>query len=161
MAPLRDYVRRLRQRGLGEIPDFDPFDGGIHARILFLLEKPGPMTSLDGQRAGSGFISRNNDDATAEATYNFLLQAGIPRTLSILWNLIPAWNGVRKVTPLERANGLHAIDELCGLLPNLNVVVLVGRTASRAKAYFEAKRLPREMGRHPPTMGAGACLRQR
>jgi hypothetical protein len=49
------------------VPDFDPLDGGVNAQVLFLLEKPGPMAAEDGKRAGSGFISRDNDDGTAEA----------------------------------------------------------------------------------------------
>lgn len=72
IAPLTEYVAKLRLRGLGEVPDFDPLDGGIEARILFLLEKPGPMTAEGGKRIGSGFISRNNDDSTAAATIGFM-----------------------------------------------------------------------------------------
>ena len=58
--------------GVGPVPDFDPLDGGIETRTLFLFEKPGRMTA-DGfaRRFGSGFISRNNDDQTAEATFAF------------------------------------------------------------------------------------------
>src|SRR5215472_17455807 len=63
MRPLTAHALKLRKSGQGQVPDFDPLDGGINARILFLFEKPGPMTS-DGR--GSGFISRNNDDPTAE-----------------------------------------------------------------------------------------------
>jgi hypothetical protein len=61
--PLTSYVHELRDRGFGEVPYFDPLDGGIKAEALFLFEKPGP------QAAGSGFISRNNDDPTAENTF--------------------------------------------------------------------------------------------
>ena len=63
MAPLTEYAAKLRERENVEVPDFDPLDGGIEALSLFLFEKPGPMTaeSKSGQRAGSGFISRNND----------------------------------------------------------------------------------------------------
>jgi hypothetical protein len=66
IAPLTDFAARLRERGSIEVPDFDPFDGGIHAQVLFLFEKPGPMTASNN---GSGFISRNNDDRSAEATF--------------------------------------------------------------------------------------------
>lgn len=44
MAPLNAMVTALRAEGRGAVPDFDPLDGGVGARILFLLEKPGPMT---------------------------------------------------------------------------------------------------------------------
>lgn len=63
--PLAAFVDGLRQDGSVELPDFDSLDGGIHACILFLLEKPGPMTAKNGKRNGSGFISRDDNDATA------------------------------------------------------------------------------------------------
>ena len=47
----------MRVCALDEVPDFDPLDGGVEARALFLFEKPGRMTA--GQ-SGSGFISRDN-----------------------------------------------------------------------------------------------------
>src|SRR5687768_13788587 len=68
MAPLKAYAARLRRPGI-EVPDFDPLDAGVRARVLFLLEKPGPMTAEHGKRTGSGFVSRNNDDSTAEAIF--------------------------------------------------------------------------------------------
>jgi hypothetical protein len=77
IAPLTAYVATLRDRGMSEVPDFDPLDSGKDARVLFLFEKPGPKTSEVG--GGSGFISRNNDDPTAEATFRFMQEANIPR----------------------------------------------------------------------------------
>lgn len=133
IAPLNLYTAKLRQQGSGEVPEFDPFDGGIGAEILFLFEKPGPMTS-DGR--GSGFISRNNDDPTAEATFKFMQQAGIPRKLTVTWNIIPWWNGTRKITGQELQKGLACLDELIRLLPRLRAVVLVGKHAARAQGHL-------------------------
>ena len=62
IAPLTAYAVGLWHPGV-EVPDFDPFDGGVDARALFLLEKPGPLTAAsrpDVRRTGSGFISRDN-----------------------------------------------------------------------------------------------------
>jgi hypothetical protein len=67
IAKLTTYASKLREGGDVEVPDFDPLDGGGDARALFLFEKPGPMTAESGRRPGSGFISRDNDDPTAEA----------------------------------------------------------------------------------------------
>lgn len=103
IKPLTDFVRRLRETHDAEFPDFDPADGGVNASIIFLLEKPGPMTSsARAGRSGSGFISRDNDDPTAEATFNFMIQAGIPREKTVLWNLVPGWNGT-----LHGAHSVH------------------------------------------------------
>ncbi len=63
VSPLTEYVERLRfARGGGEaVPWFDPTEAGITARILLLLEAPGPRAiGAGGPRpaaAGSGFIS--------------------------------------------------------------------------------------------------------
>ena len=102
-------------------------------------------------------MSRNNDDATAEAIYRFMLQAGIPRSITALWNMIPWWNGTREITQVERVEGLRSIDDLRQLLPNLAAVVLVGGTASRARKYFESRNLPVVTSYHPsPIVRAAA-----
>lgn len=139
ISPLAGYVSTLRNRLELEVPDFDPLDGGVEARALFLFEKPGPMTSEEGRtsRTGSGFISRDNDDPTAEATLTFMRQAGIPRTETVLWNTVPAWNGTRQIAKEELLAGLACVDELVSLLPRLRVVVLVGKKAGKAKQHVK------------------------
>lgn len=54
VKPLTDYVAKLRKRGPGEVPDFDPLDGGVNARVLFLFEKPGPKDRSRRRMGGSG-----------------------------------------------------------------------------------------------------------
>jgi len=151
VAPLTAFVAGLRRRASVEVPDFDPLDGGTEARILFLFEKPGPMTARDGSRSrsGSGFISRDNDDPTAEATFNFMIQARIPRKLTVTWNVIPWWNGTRKVTASELREGVECIRELTTLLPKLRVVVLVGDKAAKARPYLEMTGLALFASAHP------------
>ncbi|RTZ48050.1 uracil-DNA glycosylase [Candidimonas sp. SYP-B2681] len=135
IAPLTAFVENLRaKRPTWEFPDFDPLDGGVDADILFLLEKPGPMTSSGGK--GSGFISRNNDDPSAEATFVFMNKAGLPRKRTVLWNIIPGWNGSRKVTSAELRLGVEDLNVLLPLLPKLRTIVLVGKRAQRARELF-------------------------
>jgi len=140
VRPLTAYVDQLRACSPDEFPDFDPLDGGVEARMLFLLEKPGPMTSaLRTGRAGSGFISRDNDDPTAEAIFDFMRKAGIPRRETVLWNLIAGWNGTRKVTAREVREGALETLRLVRLLPRLRAVVLVGKRAERAYPLLAAE----------------------
>ena len=143
VAPLTRYATRLRARPNVEVPDFDPLDGGINAKVLFLFEKPGPMTATSGRgrRVGSGFISRNNDDDTAEATHRFMKEAGLPRQDTITWNTVPWWSGIRRVTRLERAEAACELENLIALLPDLHTVVLVGRTAGQARPYLKGLRV--------------------
>lgn len=147
VAPLTAYTEALRNQGIGEVPDFDPFDGGTDARVLFLFEKPGPKTSEAA--GGSGFISRNNDDPTAEATFQFMREAKIPRKLTATWNVIPSWNATRAITSDELRHGAARVEELVGLLPNLRAVVFVGKKAHKAKPYLEGKAVQLFSSSHP------------
>jgi uracil-DNA glycosylase len=137
IAPLVAYADGLRRDGV-EAPEFDPLDGGVEAEILFLFEKPGRMTAEDGGRAGSGFISRDNDDPTAEAIFRFMREAGISRESTVIWNVIPCWNGTRKVTAKEIRDGTESLRALIELLPKLAAVVMVGKAAARARPCLEA-----------------------
>ena len=149
MRPLNEYAAGLRKRPGVEVPDFDPLDGGVDARLLFLFEKPGPMTAADGARRGSGFISRDNDDPTAENTFTFMREAGISRKLTVTWNVIPWWNGCRKVTAAELREGAEETRRLTGLLPRLRAVVFVGVKARRARRHLEDTGLAFFSSDHP------------
>lgn len=149
VLPLTAFSATLRERGAVEVPEFDPLDGGIDARVLFLYEKPGPMTAEGGKRTGSGFISRNNDDDTAEATFHFMQEAAIPRKLTVIWNVIPWWNGTVKVTGDEINEGVACVVDLIRLLPKLRAVVMVGLKAAAAQPYLKTTGLALLTSDHP------------
>ncbi len=163
MRPILAEIGALRLRPGAVVPDADPLDGGAGARMLFLLEKPGPMTDPNraGPRRGSGFVSRDNDDPTAEATWHFMAEAGIPRRMTLIWNVIPWWNGTIAIGRGELAQGL---------LPALRGVVLVGRKAGRAQPLLAGRGLHLATSPHPspqvraafPVMwrGIGAAWRE-
>ncbi|WP_343665004.1 uracil-DNA glycosylase [Paraburkholderia tropica] len=141
IAPLASHVNALRSKHPDwEFQDFDPLDGGVEADMLFLLEKPGPMTSPTGKKIGSGFISRNNDDPTAENVFNFMRTAGIERKRVVLWNVIPGWNATIKYNAAEIRRGVEELRDLLPLLPNLHTVVLVGKPAQRAYSLLQTLR---------------------
>jgi hypothetical protein len=127
MQQLSRYVTELR--AYGDVPDFDPLDGGEEAKVLFLQEKPGPKTSGNN---GSGFISMNNDDATATNSFKFLQAIGIPREAVVFWNAMPWWDGTIKYTRHELIKGVGQVRGLLEHLPNLRAVVLVGVPARKA-----------------------------
>ena len=70
-----------------KIPQFDPLDGGIDAECLFLLEAPGPKA------VNSGFVSRNNPDETAKNFFELNVGAGLERSKTITWNVVPWYVG--------------------------------------------------------------------
>jgi uracil-DNA glycosylase len=107
----------------------------VNARVLFLLEAPGPKAA--GTTASSGFVSSNNPDPTAENLWDLIHNAGIARADTLIWNIVPWYvgeNGHIKPAPKEDIKqALPHLKALLDLLPRLNMLVLVGRKAQSAK----------------------------
>lgn len=137
ISSLTHFVETIRKEtGLNnEIPYFDPLDGGIHAKCLFLFEAPGPRA------VGSGFISRNNPDETAKNFFELNHQAGLPRKLTISWNIVPWYIGTRsKICPANKKDieeGKEYLFRLLSLLPHLKIIVLSGRKAQKAETLMK------------------------
>lgn len=143
IAPLTrfvDEIRRQRQASCPNfrpehIPYFDPLDGGINARVLFLSEAPGPRA------VRSGFVSRNNPDKTAEN--NFVLQdeAGIVRTMTVRWNVVPWYLGDgKRIRAANHGDLIQSRPYLGSLLPilgHLRIIVLLGKKAQAAWDYAD------------------------
>ncbi|WP_458071113.1 uracil-DNA glycosylase [Rhodanobacter sp. BL-MT-08] len=140
IAPLTAFVETLRMEAGPDasIPYFDPWDGGVEAKILFLLEAPGPKA------VGSGFISRNNPEETAKNFFELSTEAQIPRKETVIWNSVPWYIGtgtkIRAATPSDLEAGLRPLPRLLELLPKLQAVVFVGKKAERARAQVEKLR---------------------
>ena len=135
MAALRSFVGRLRALH-GPVPDFDPADGGVAARILLLLETPGPAIWK------TGFVSMDNATGTSANLRRFLAEAGVDRTGLAIWNTVP-WvihTGGPNRPPRtgEIRAGLAALPALLPLLPSLHCVVLAGRVAALAEPVVRA-----------------------
>lgn len=121
------------------------------ARILLLLEAPGPKATRE--RGGSGFVSPDNDDGTAENMWRLLEEAGIDRPSDLVtWNVVPWYIGtnakIRAADVNDLAAGRRYVSELIGLLPNLRVVVLIGKKAAKAWAGLDPG-LPAIEAPHP------------
>lgn len=136
IAPLIAHAQQITAR-LGssyQIPYFDPCDGGIHSEVLFLLEAPGRKA------IGSSFISRNNPDPSARNMCTLLNTVGLPRTITLLWNIVPWYVGsesrIRAVKKSDIATAIPFLKELIDFLPNLKAIVLVGRKAQTAKSQI-------------------------
>ena len=151
MRPLAAYAASLRAQGRGAVPDLDPLDGGTGARLLLVLEKPGPGAVLPG---GSGFVSRDNPDPTARTCRTAL--AGIPRAGVVIWNAVPWWNGRMTLRAGERRAGLVELPALLALLPGLRAAILAGRAAGGAAGVMQAHGVPVFPSVHPsPQARAG------
>ena len=131
IAPLTEFVRRLRAERGDVVPWFDPTEAGTKARILMLFENPSRRADA---AQGSGFISADNNDVSAKNMWGFLRKAGIDRSRDVVaWNIVPWYVGdertIGKVKTSDIDEARPALLELLGLLPNLGVVILFGRKA--------------------------------
>lgn len=135
-VPLRQWIEQLQEsvheQGL-DIPHFDPIGGGVRARVLYLLEAPGPKAAR--QHGGSGFISMDNNDPTAKNVFTLTQEAGLDRRWVLAWNIVPWYVGtgdkIRPVKLGEVIEGQQHLRELISLLPDLRVVVTMGMPARK------------------------------
>lgn len=136
MIPITNFVHRLRESMEGEtaIPYFDPWDGGVEAEVMFLLEAPGPKAR------NSGFVSMNNPDETAKNFFEISREAGVDRKRIIIWNTVPWYIGSgRKIRPAKSSDivdGAQSLAELLHLLPKLRAIVLVGGKAQKIENHI-------------------------
>lgn len=139
VRPLRAFARTIAAERSAEVPDPDPLDGGVEARLLLLLETPGPSIGR------TGFVSRDNATGTAANLFRFLAEAGIARRDTLIWNAVPwvihapgALNRAPRRSEATAAAPYFA--PLLALLPRLAVVVPAGRFAHEAAAPLAALR---------------------
>lgn len=147
MKVLGPFVDELRLDWPGRaIPGFDPKDGGSAAKVLFLLEAPGPRA------VDRNLISRDNDDQTAAHFKALLADAKIERAETALWNVVPWYIGNADRTKIRPAcvSDLREADaqlvKLLHLLPALCAVVLVGRKARHKSMRALVEREASEVG---------------
>jgi hypothetical protein len=148
------------------VPWFDPDDAGINARILLLFEAPGRRaTGEAGPRpdaCGSGFISLDNNDENAAATWRIFRDLNIDRSRDVLlWNIVPWYLGsdrrIRKPSDQELDEARPALVRLLGMLPELRVIVLFGDSALRGwrraqipfPILWAPHTSPQSLNRHP------------
>lgn len=137
MEPLAAHLADIAMaRGrTDDLPAFDPCDGGTNARILFLLEAPGPKA------VAFGFVSRNNPDPTAKNICELLRDAGIARANTALWNICPWYVGdgqghIRPVTSADIREAQPFVPGLLACFPRLEHIVLVGLRAQSAAPWL-------------------------
>jgi uracil-DNA glycosylase len=105
---------------------------GIHARVLAVLRDPGPKA---GGVKGSGFLSVENDDPTAERQLRFITEAGLDPAEVVPWNAYP-WYINKKPNADQLRDGTEPLRQVIGLLPELQVILLLGGTAQQTWSYF-------------------------
>jgi len=136
VEPLMALIALWRARGL-DVPNVDPNDGGVFAKVLFLLESPGP------QVVRSGFISRENRDDSARNMSKALNEAGFTRAETLLWNVVPycvsSSDRNRNASLAQIRMAAPDTNAFIDLLAELRAVVLCGRRAQYAESYLSIR----------------------
>jgi hypothetical protein len=133
VAPINRLVDELgRQAEAGSPPYVAPMYRGVDAPALAVLRDPGPKA---GGARGSGFLSVENDDQTAERQCAFFAEAGLDPADVVPWNAYP-WYINDRPTRAQLAAGVEPLRRLIELMPRLCVVLLLGKDAQAAWQLF-------------------------
>jgi uracil-DNA glycosylase family 4 len=139
-APIRELAAQIRVATGRPVPEPDPLDGGAEARLLLLLETPGPRL-----RHEDAIVSRDKPGGTGANLRRFLDASGIARRDTLIWNAVPwiihapgATNRAPRMAELRA--GLEWLPPLIERLARLRVVVLAGRFAAAAEGLIRAAR---------------------
>lgn len=133
IAPINRLVDDLgRDRPDDRPPYVAPMYRGVDAPVLAVLRDPGPKAA---GAQGSGFLSVENDDQTAERQCVFFEQAGLDPADVLPWNAYP-WYINAAPNRAQLTAGLDPLRRLVELLPRLRVVLLLGRDARAAWQMF-------------------------
>lgn len=123
LAKLTEFAQRIATERKADVPLFDPASGGVDAKVLLLLESPGPASS------GSGINSPDNDDPTAANVFAAMAEAGLSRRVSLSWNVVPWYLANREPSPADLRAAVPYLVELLRMLTSLKAVVVLGRPA--------------------------------
>jgi hypothetical protein len=122
IAPINHFVDEINEPEGLVAPYVAPIYGGVKARMLSVLRDPGRMANQ------SGFLSIENNDATAETMYGLLAEAEIKVPDMVPWNAYPWYiNGNPNAAQVNA--GVEPLIHIIDLLPMLQVVILHGGTA--------------------------------
>jgi hypothetical protein len=127
IAPVTDFIDSLQTPDLW-LPYVAPHHAGVGARMLTVLRDPGPATRVDG---GSGMLSVENDDPTAEKQFEMMTSVGLTSADFTPWNAYP-WYINRAPTNDELRDASPSLVGLLDLLPDLELVLLQGNEARSA-----------------------------
>lgn len=132
VAPLSNFRAQLLEDlpKSSFVPNFDPKDGGIEARVLLLLETPGRVPRA------TQFTSLDNPSMTSKNLLPMVMGAGLKRSEVLMWNLVP-WDigtetKIQSTTSNHHSIGTAALLRLLELLPRLRVIVFFGTKAQVA-----------------------------
>ena len=164
VQPLREWCADLALRRNFVVPDFDPAEAGIEARVLIFHEVPQGPTLDRGkasERPVSGFVSIDNDEQSAANMWSLREESGLTETEVAHWNIVP-WclePAGRKPNAQDIAQGARELLTLLPLFKRLEVVVPCGVVAQKAWRDHSASRFP-QLTTVPTWQPSGPAMKQ-
>ena len=148
--PIDAFIENLRgtRPSPRDVPGLDPANGNLTAKVLLVLEAPGPGA------VASKRVSINNDDPTARNLKALLAKGELTSADLIIWNVVPWYCGNEEKTKIavpsakDVAEGNESLCTFVALLKNLQAIVLVGSTARKAHVRLSAKTRARILSCH-------------
>jgi hypothetical protein len=136
VAPLVAFADRLAiarglPPGVGAVPYPNPNGGGVHARVLLLLNVADGGARID--TGGSGMLTIDNDDRASLRQRKAVRETGLDLATALHWNAIP-WFVAEDERPHHVREGARALLERLELLPDLRGVVVLGRWSRKVWA---------------------------
>ncbi|MEJ2858126.1 MULTISPECIES: uracil-DNA glycosylase [unclassified Saccharothrix] len=153
---LADEIAAARGLTPGDVPYPDPEFAGTAARALVLLQSPGPKTS---RTKGSGLLSLENDDPSAERCYHLYRRAGLDWRELLHWNAIPWPTALSKPSSTDLREALAWLPRLLELMPHVEAVLLLGdyaKVAWKRAGAADLSQTPLDRifeGPHPSDLG--------
>lgn len=132
---VNEYVDELRSARQVPVPYVAPTYGGVRARLLTLMQDPGPKTDL-ANSDGSGMICLENADLSAARQKFFLNEADIDISEIVSWNAYP-WPKPHPQSHRSDREAAEALRRFLMLAPCLEAVILNGTVAKRIWGVLE------------------------
>lgn len=138
IEPINRLVDELREKRQCGMPYVDARYGGVEAEVLFLFQDPGPGT--DANATGSGFLSAQNNDPSAERFLRCLNKVGLAVERVVTWNAYPWMKPGKGLTAKQLEEGGEVLVRLFERLPKLQVVMLMGKKAQECWQRLQRQR---------------------
>jgi len=127
IAPITDLVDALRQQRPYDVPYVAPMYGGVEARLLTVLTSPGRQTRM--APGGTGLMCIENPDRAAATVKHLISEADIDPREMTPWNACPWFTDGPGPASAELETGVEPWAQLIKLLPDLQVMMLMGGDA--------------------------------